>query len=278
VTEKPDHIAIGPVTVYFPDASIAEFWFMQDLTAVLGVETNAEAETTLVAALGSSRRGLDFDSEADAVVVHAKGVAALVRVLEALNSIAVLRPLWTPDELRDATEVMRAWRRPKPLPYDLGAIVGVPLRDGTLGAGHVVAFTDGGSVRGSPLVVLLDLRAPTREELTAAVSRGDGNGVGCAVMIQSEIVSGEWPIVGTRPVDVDVGALMAREARTSSSGGLLAWFLDAFHGFRLWDEMWDPQFYELMLLPGVAPPDSRRYLRDALRQRSSLPSGECRSW
>jgi hypothetical protein len=266
-------IAIGPVTIHLPDASIADFWFMRDLAELLGVETNAEAESLLEAALGSARRGVDLDREADFVFVHAEGPAAMVRVLEALNSIAVNRPLWAPDEIRHATELMRAWRRPTPVPYDVGSVVRVPLRDGTFGAAHVVAFAYGGSVRGLPLVVLLDVRSATGEDLAVATARGDGTGVGGAVILDSEIVSGEWPVVGTRSSGGDHGALLAREEGQSSSASLMAGFLDAYHGLRLWDAMADPRFYELILLPGVPPPASRRYLRDVFEQRVQAACG-----
>jgi hypothetical protein len=141
------------------------------------------------------------------------------------------------------------------------------MRDRSFGAGHVVAFDHAGTVRGSPLVVALDLRAASLQDVARAVGDHQGSGVGCAMIVDSEIVSGEWPLVGTRLVREDTSALLRREAGTTSSGGLFAWFLDAYFGIAPWDALFDPRHFELMLLPGVPPPVSRRYVRDLVERR-----------
>jgi hypothetical protein len=263
----PGQQVIGPLTVYFPDVSTPEFWFMRDLTEILGVETNAEAEERLCAALGSSTRTIDIDSEADNVLVHASSGPAMVRVLSALDSVAVNRPLWTADELRRTHDAMRVWRRPKPVAYRVDAIASVPLRGGRFGAVHVAAFQEAGSVRGCPLVLLLDLCARSREDLARAIAEGEGKPVGCYVIVETEISSGEWPVLGTRPIrDVDVAALLARERGASSGAPCATDFVEAYAGLRAWDS-YDPREYELKLLPGVPPPPSRRYRRDIFEAR-----------
>jgi hypothetical protein len=273
-TSKVGEIAIGPLTVYFPDASLPDFWFAEDLTGMLGVETNDEAEQLLKAALGPSLRGFDLDSEADNVVLSAKGAAAMTRALAALDRIAVRRPLWTSGDLHDASEAMRAWRRPKPIPYDVGVVVGLPLRDGTFGAGHVVGFQTAGTLRGFPLVVALDAHVAGPDDLARIVRNGGGPAVGCRVVIDHEILTGEWPVVGTRAVDVDAAqALLSREQGTSSSASLLTAFVEAYLGLRPWDEFHDPRKNELLLLPGIPPPASRCYLRDLFERRLTASFG-----
>jgi hypothetical protein len=67
---------IGIVFVRPPTAALPSWWIREDLTEAFGVKTNADAEARLRTALESEDAGvaarLTFDTEGEAVVVHAK--------------------------------------------------------------------------------------------------------------------------------------------------------------------------------------------------------------
>ena len=260
--------SLGPLTVFFPDASLSDFWFCHDLMEILGTESNSDAHGLLERAIGRPARGIDIDHEADNVIVYARGAKAMAAVLVALDSVAVHRPLWSVDAFKAACIAMRAWRRPKPVVYDVGAMVAVPLYDGAFGATLVAAFSDAGSMRGFPLLLLLDLCSPSRAELAVLIEKGMGKPVGCRVIIDTEILSGDWPVVAKREIaGVDPTALLARERGSSASGDAAIRFIAAYTGLTAWDTAYDPREYELMLLPGVTAPPARKYLRDLLEAR-----------
>jgi len=89
-------------------------------------------------------------------------------------------------------------------------------------------------------------------------------------MLDTEIVSGEWPLVGARTIEhqgVDLDAIAEREGGSSTGLGAARPFLEAYFGLRPWDESYDPRANELILVPGVAPPSTRRYLREMFERR-----------
>ncbi len=285
-TMTPGEVKLGPLTIYFPDASFKTFWFMHDLCDIVGVEYNSEAQARLEGALRGKMRGIDLDHEADNVVVHARGVTAMTTVLIALDSVAVSRPLWQPEEFAGAIADMRRWRRPKPIAYDVGAFVAVPLAPfdprARFGAAQVAVLDSAlwspaakaearKDQRGSPLLFLFDLAASSIADLTERVASGAGTPLGCRIVVDSDILSGTWPVIGARPVS-EVAALAAlrRERHESTTG--VADLLLCYANVWAWDVG-----AEVRLLPGVAPPPWRRYLRDLLEARlvaafGSIPS------
>jgi hypothetical protein len=285
MTPVAGEVKLGPITIYCPDASIDTFWFMDDLTGVLGVEYNSEAQGRLEGALRGKMRGVDIDHEADNVVVHARGVKALTTVLVALDSVAVSRPLWSSAAFDEALAAMTAWRRPRPVPYDVGAVVAVPLKEydpkGRFGAALIATFASalwaappkGRRERGSPLLWVLDLTAPSVAELRARLAVGAGKPMGCAIVIDGEIVTGEWPVIGRRDVTT-AGALAAleRERHESSSGHTVLALAMRYAGLWAWD-FGNPEYAEKHLLPGLEPPPDRRYLRELLEARLTAAFG-----
>jgi hypothetical protein len=278
-------VSLGPLTIYFPDASLDTFWFMHDLTDILGVEYNSEAQARLEGALRGKRRGLDLDHEADCVVVHASGVKALTTALVALDSVAVARPLWSEEAFDRAVEAMSVWRRPRPLPYDPGAVVAVPLKEvdsrGRFGAALVATFESAlwadppkrRSERGSPLLWVFDLTAPSAAALRDRLTAGEGKPMGCAVVLDREIVTGEWPVIAHREVPTALAlAALEHERGSSSSGHTVLALAMRYAGLWAWD-FGNPEYAEKHLLPGEMPPPERRYLRELLEARLTTAFG-----
>ncbi len=272
-SERREH-ALGPLRIHFPDATFSTFWFAHDLVDLVDAEDNADAQRRLATALAGDQRGVDLDHEADAVVAHARGWKAMATVLRALTGIAS-RPPWTDAELDELCHAMRAWRRPPAVRYDTGDVVAVPLCAGHVGAAQVAGFQEAGESRGHPLLLLFGRAPRTRAELSSLLGPEAEQPVGGKVIVDSEILTGEWPVIGRRSVgDVDVAALLARERGTSATGGVAVNFIEAYAGLRAWDAGYDPRAYEQMLLPGVEPPSDRRYLRDLLAARLIAAFGQ----
>lgn len=90
--EKPaPGVQAGPVVLHPPNERIPSWWLREDLTGLLQVPTNADAEARLRTALASEDPSLlarlRFDTEADAVVVESDredDLRAVARVIERL--------------------------------------------------------------------------------------------------------------------------------------------------------------------------------------------------
>ena len=277
MSDEEGQVSLGPLTIFFPDVSFDTFWFTEDLVDVLGVESNSEARAALKAAL-KGRRAVHLEHEADNVVAHAKGVKAMVEVLVALDSLAVTRPVWSPEAFEKALAAMNAWRRPRPAKYDVRDIVAVPLsgcHPVRFGAAQVAIFSSAlwpastraaaPRNRGGPLFFLFDLSAPSIDELRRQLEGGGGRPLGCRIVSDTGILSGEWPIIGARPVsEKDALAALTRELNSTTSS--VDYLMMRYAGLWAWDGG-NPILAEEHLLPGVPPPPNRRYVRDLLQAR-----------
>jgi hypothetical protein len=126
------------------------------------------------------------------------------------------------------------------------------------------------ALRSIAVSALFDVRATPITELEAMVAGGVGRPVAARFMMDTEMVSGEWSLAGARSIEhagVDLDAVAKREKGLSSGLGAAKSFLDAYFSLQPWDEWYDPRANDLMLLPGLAPPPTRRRLRDVFEQR-----------
>ena len=88
-------MSVGPVEVHPPSRDLAGWWFLQDLTSLLGTDTNAEAEARLQHAIGRRSRDLlarlQFDSEAGGVGVTAESETDIREVADVIAELAESR-------------------------------------------------------------------------------------------------------------------------------------------------------------------------------------------
>jgi hypothetical protein len=84
---------VGAVRVRPPLDGTTEWWISDDLTDALGARTNADAERRLVAALRSEApellKRLDFDTEADAVVIRAPNRDDILAVAKLIATLYI---------------------------------------------------------------------------------------------------------------------------------------------------------------------------------------------
>ncbi len=120
----------------------------------------------------------------------------------------------------------------------VGQLVGIPLRDGRMGLGHV-ARVDGSNVA---LVLFAETLSPPRE---LPVIRTP---VAVCVTTDSGIEDGDWPVLGSATTQYDFA--LPPGSRVSSQA-LAQTILDAIHGSFPWDGMKNPKYFEPFLLPGA---------------------------
>ena len=90
-------IAVGPVEIHppEPEMDLPDWWIFQDLTDLLGVGANADAEARLRRAIGRRSRDLlkrlSFDTEAGGVGVEAKSEADIREVAQLIRELAAAR-------------------------------------------------------------------------------------------------------------------------------------------------------------------------------------------
>jgi hypothetical protein len=173
------------------------------------------------------------------------------------------------------------------VPYGVGAVVACPLAPldpaGRFGAAVVAAFesllwspeirAESPRERGSPLLFVLELASPSIEALARDVEGGNGTAHGCSIVLDTEIVSGAWPVVGTRKVDEgEARGALERERHESTIAGALAGLAMHYAGLIAWDagaSTWADD----KLLHGISPPQDRRLVRDLLEGRLRAASG-----
>ncbi len=86
-----------------------------------------------------------------------------------------------------------------------------------------------------------------------------------------EILTGEWPIIATRPPVSPLPPASLTEGK--STGGSVVQFLDGFFGIRAWDELYDCDEYDDWLLPGVVA-RQRRLRRDIFNAQLHTSASE----
>jgi hypothetical protein len=250
MTAQKKTLRIGEIDVHFPDAVFATFWFMHDLADTFGVETNAEAERRLRASLAALRaENIKVDHESDYVFVHAKRADSLISALRSVEH-ATGRSMFAAEDLAAAAREMSAWKRPKPVQYREGDLVAVPLSDGSQGAIHVL---------GPRLFLVLETRAETLDALRGALAAGAGACVAGRSLSDEEIVTGEWPIVGSRRPAPPVSPSSLTDGRPT--GGSVVDFLESFFGIAPWDSLFDCDEFDDWLLPDVRA-EQRRLRRE----------------
>lgn len=247
-------VACGPLTIHLPSASEPTFWLMHDLAGLFGLDFNHEARTRLVSALRAAKvRAADVDHEADFVFVHAGSAKTMMATLRVLVERAP--GAFAGVDLATVEAALRAWKRPKPIPFDVCDVFAVPLDGERFGAAQVVCFPQAhDGWRGSPLVVALDLPAQPLDALREAVTAGRGKPMAVREVLDTEMLSGAWPNLGARPLpDVDVARLVRQEKGRS---GPVESILRACLGVVPW-ETYEPHPHEPHLLEGVVPPRKR---------------------
>ena len=117
-------------------------------------------------------------------------------------------------------------RRKRLPPPEPGDVLALPLGDGRVQLGQVVA-----RVRTSPYVVLVDLVVPEAEAATHVVRVPDAAPVLAAEVSAIRVEDGDWPVVGRTPVDPD-RFLPASKVSVPGPDGGRAWIVEDLAGER----------------------------------------------
>lgn len=259
-----DAVEVGPLTVFFPRGSERSFWFSEDLTELLGVEVNADAEARLRAALGERPPGrLGFDTEADAVLVRASNPDLLRHVLLTLRALSVDPEQLPVDVIEAGVAAMRAAPRPRRQRWAVGDVFGVPLADGTFTAGQVV---DTPGPRLGATLALMDhppraaLAADELEEIVTART------VTILHTTAADLDDGTFPVIGRGPVLVDPDSGPQGPVTRGHSWDGIGWMANAWWGLYPWDGLADPRALDKMLTSGLSAPDRAWRLTPAERE------------
>ena len=120
----------------------------------------------------------------------------------------------------------RPARRKRLPPPEPGDVLALPLGDGRVQLGQVVA-----RVRTSPYVVLVDLVVPEAEAATHAARVPAAVPVLAAEVSAIRVEDGDWPVVGRAPVDPD-RFLPASKVSVPGPDGGRAWIVEDLAGER----------------------------------------------
>jgi hypothetical protein len=144
----------------------------------------------------------------------------------------------------------------KKVQFEAGDVFGIPLPDGTFGVGQVALCT-----RYETACALFGVRGTSLADL-AARAADLARPLTILTLTDEELETGEWPIVAHRPADYSAFRIPTDGAGTSHTATAGCGFLAACHGLEPWDGMFDPRYYEKLLIPGVPIPPTVRYKRD----------------
>jgi Immunity protein 26 len=240
---------VGPIQIWFPDTSSAEFSILHDLAELFGLALQHEAVKKLeqqLATLNLQPRPV-IDYEADSTHIMSKSPTTILAVAEAITTLSeppnsVISHGFSRDSL---LKRLTAWKRPRPQDWRTGDVFAIPLKDGRFSFGQVVG-------------IMVEYRAPicawfalskaspfvTEEELIDATLLTIFNGSGV------ELNDGAFDVVA----NIEVLADPSRAKKgTSISEGFLVGFAEAWFGLSPWNVLY-PGYYDRCLLPGRTRP------------------------
>ncbi|MFT3769640.1 MAG: RHS repeat-associated core domain-containing protein [Minicystis sp.] len=159
--------------------------------------------------------------------------------------------------------------------FRVGDLFAVPLKDGTWGLGHVVAADL------AICCLVFAARAASTDALRAVLDDALREPIGAAVITDFTIARGTWPVIGHRAPHYPDLRLpkLSGEGASSYTDGVLAEFLEAYHGLRPWNE-WPEvaTWYRDILLSHLPIPSTARFqgapaVQPAARKPSSVTEG-----
>ncbi|KGJ87989.1 Imm26 family immunity protein [Colwellia psychrerythraea] len=128
----------------------------------------------------------------------------------------------------------------------------VPIEDNSFVLGQIIE--EQREVLNSITCVFFDCRVT---ELDEAPLNFD-NPICCQFVTRDLFNSGQWQRIANLPNQVEDKLLPYRETMSNGwigasmiGSGSIRKFLAAFYGLREWDEMFDPNYYQSLLLPSV---------------------------
>jgi hypothetical protein len=150
-------------------------------------------------------------------------------------------------------------------------VYAVPLEDGSFGFAQAVEAMMANIV----YVALLGVRRPGRPDAVPALTPGDI--VSLAATWRQDLNRGDWPQLGPAPLvvtKVDFPNERFAQARYVGAkhydAGILADFLSAYHGLLPWNVLYEEDYYDRLLPPGVARPPNAVVLSPAERESYRL--------
>jgi hypothetical protein len=253
-----DAVRLGAIEIVLPTAGEPNCYIFHDLAGLFGDDFNSEALDRFKAEWKKrGKRGrLDLDCEADAVSIYGGREAVLEAAILicdlAIPSVA--RP--SRAEIESARAVIKRFKRPARVQWQVGDVFAAPLVDGSFAIGQVLwemTFAKGFQGR-SPTVALFEHRSTS---LTAVDLDDALTARTLAILhVQSDgLDTGRWRVLGRRPVvdDPRSGPCTSRDGLRTSWDGLQI-LANAWYGLTPWNAFYKDGYLDDFLMPGVKRP------------------------
>jgi len=134
----------------------------------------------------------------------------------------------------------------------VGDVFWVHIEDGSFVLGQIIE--EQRDVLNSITCVFFEHRVNDIDDATLSFDKP----ISCQFVTRDLFTSGQWKRVCHLPSQVENNLLPYRETEFNGwigakviGSGIIKEFLAAFYGLREWDEMFNPNYYEELLLPGV---------------------------
>jgi len=151
----------------------------------------------------------------------------------------------------------------------VGDVFAIRLRDGTIGVGHVVAYEGRRSA-----CALFAKRAHEYMGLLSELDMSLAQPLTILTITDARLRRGDWPIFSHRIIDYSNHAIPSDGRGTSHTSDIIEDFLEAYHGLTPWDGMYEPDYFQKKLIPGVPVPPTVRYKRDFAPSAQSAPTAQ----
>jgi len=142
----------------------------------------------------------------------------------------------------------------KKVSYRTGDIFAVPLEDGSYGLGYVVDENDD-----EPFCAFFANRTKTPTDLLINLDDDLKHPLTILEITSNALQDGIWPILANKITDFSNYNIPTDGKGKSHTSGIGESFLNAYHGFTYWDEMYDPKYFEKKLISRVPLPSSIRF-------------------
>ncbi|MEK4069920.1 Imm26 family immunity protein [Peribacillus sp. FSL R5-0717] len=256
-------VKVGVITIYFPNASLSDFFINEDLAELFGLETSHEAakyiKKTLKDKMESSFKKLKIDYETNGIFITSIKGDVIVEVANIINELIGFEI--NKSELAKVNELAKNFKRPKKQKWVVGGIFFIPLSNSSYSFGQIIKKNE----LGLPIGCLFELVSNEIEEIDNIINKT----VVSILPISSESLDNHtWKIIGNKNAIVQFEEVIKgqpknyvrRITRKTYSDSSLKELAEALNGIRPWNENVDGNYFDKMLVPSYQKPDNLLFL------------------
>ncbi|PGZ92243.1 hypothetical protein [Bacillus sp. AFS029533] len=261
-------LSIGKIEVFLPNHSISYFYIAEDLADFFEMETNYEAVKYFRKILRENMdlkdyKKIEFDRESSEVVIRTSNALVMLGIVVLMNKLINFE--LSKEEIRKVEQQLLSHKRPKKQKWTIGNLFLISLSNNTYALGQVVWLS-----YSEPVCGLFDINFRKIPDL---FDTDNYNYISVLSLTSCSLDDYSWKVVGNKDVMIDKSEVDRKHIGGSEIGsishtsGVLDDLAEAYFGIQLWNDMYDEDYYDQLLLPSVTRPSTSIILSPLERER-----------